>query len=160
MLVTPRRPRKVRAVMREGRPKLKSPKSCTARPFTCPVTPDHLADALFDHVKPVDALVDSTLHVVGFHALRPIGAGPVIGFDDEVAQTTKARRQLLLVVHHPAAMRDYDGDGVAFEMAEALPLRTGTDEASVADHILRSAVDLVVEICFDLEYLPKLLVVS
>ena len=57
-------------------------------------------------------------------------------------------------------MRDYDGDGVAFEMAEALPLRTGTDEASVADHILRSAVDLVVEICFDLEYLPKLLVVS
>ena len=38
MLVTPFCPRNVRAVIREGRPKLNSPKSSTDRPFTCPTT--------------------------------------------------------------------------------------------------------------------------
>ena len=57
-------------------------------------------------------------------------------------------------------MGDYDGDRVAFEVAEALALCAGADEAGVAEDVLHGAVNLVVEIGLDLEYLPELLIVS
>jgi hypothetical protein len=57
-------------------------------------------------------------------------------------------------------MGDDDGDGVAFEVAEAFPLGAGADEAGVAEHVLRRAVDLVIEIGLDLEDLPELFVVG
>ena len=56
-------------------------------------------------------------------------------------------------------MRHHGGDRVAFEMAESFTFRAGADEARIAEDVRGGAVNLGVEIGFDLEDLPELLIV-
>src|SRR3989304_186633 len=141
MLATPFWPRNVRAVIREGRPKLNSPKSSPTTPVTSPPppAPPLLARAPRDRAA----------------RLRR----PVVRLHDQVTHLPEPGGQLLLVAHHPAAVLDDLRHGRAVEVAKLLALAGGADKAGISNGVLRGARDLHVEVCLDLEHLPELFVI-
>ena len=116
----------------------------------------HLLDALFHQVQPVDLLIDCLLNMVVLDRSSIVLACPVIGLDEQVFDLSG---QLGLVRDLAGAEFQDPGGSSGLERQQAFFFASTADEGAVGHHVLFVQFHAVIELRFDLEEVPEILIV-
>ncbi len=162
---------RTRAVIRVGRPKLKSPRLNTDRPLIWPTfspvgidhqgaAPDLLLDTLAHPVGASGLRIDSGLHVDPFDQLGLTLPRPVVALAQQIGEAAHVRRQPVAVLQDAGAVFDQATDGLPVEFQQLVLAHQGGDQAGVEGLVVARAIHIPGEIHLHLEQLAELRIVA